>query len=175
MSSVSPSTESAPDKSRRVAVRALLILVIITVVLAAVTAVYLFTRPSYAGEWVGPGNVQGLGSPNAVVASLTLEQNLLGGISGTGSICAATGNTLTRIPVSVDGHLSGSTANLTLHAHGGDATVIPTTLAIQGTLDQGQLTLSAGEPAFLLLTLQHGSASDFNAACNQLIQPASGN
>jgi hypothetical protein len=175
MSSASPSAESAPDQSRRIAVRVLLILVAITVVLAAVTVVYLVTRPSYAGEWVGPGNVQGSGSPNAVVASLTLEQNLLGSISGTGSICAATGNTLTRIPVSVEGHLSGSTAILTLHAHGGDATVIPAALAVQGTLNQGQLTLNAGEPAFLLLTLQHGSVSDFNAACNQLIQPASGN
>jgi hypothetical protein len=46
---------------------------------------------------------------------------------------------------------------------------------MQGTLNEDQLTLSAGEPAFLLLTLQHGSASDFNAACNQLIQPALGN
>src|SRR6185437_8371875 len=175
MSSVSPSAESAPDKSRKIAVRVLLILVTITVVLAAVTAVYLFTRPSYAGDWVGPGNVQGSGNPNAVVASLALEQNLLGSISGTGSVCTATGNTLTRIPVSVDGHLSGSTASLTLHARVGDATIIPATLAVQGTLNQGQLTLSAGEPAFLLLTLQHGSASDFNAACNQLIQSASGN
>jgi len=173
-SSVSPSTESAPDRSRRIAVRVLVVLVAITVVLAAVTAVYLFTRPSYAGEWVGPGNVQGSGSPNAVVTSLTLEQNLLGGISGTGTICAAPGNTLTRIPVSVEGRLSGSTASLNLRAHGKDTSVIPATLAVQGTLDQGQLTLSAGEPAFLLITLQHGSASDFSAACNQLIQPASG-
>lgn len=171
MASTSPSTENAPNQSRRIAVRALLVLVAITVVLAAATAVYLFTRPSYAGEWVGPGNAQGSGSPNAVIASLTLEQNLLGSISGSGSICAATGSTLTRVPVSVDGRLSGSTANLTLHTHEGDISVIPATLAVQGTLSQGQLTLSAGEPAFLLLTLQHGSASDFTAACNQLIQP----
>lgn len=175
MSSESPSAESAPSQSRRVAVRALMILAAVTVVLATATAIFLFTRPSYAGEWVGPGNVQGSGSPNAVVASLELEQNLLGGISGSGNICVATGNSLTRIPTSVDGRLSGSTANLTLHAHGEEASVIPTTLAVQGSLDEGQLTLSAGEPAFLLLTLQHGSASDFNAACNQLIQPASGN
>jgi hypothetical protein len=174
MSSASPSTESAPDTSRKMAVRALIILVIITVVLAAITAVYIFSRPSYAGEWVGPGNVQGSGSPNAVVASLTLEQNLLGGISGSGSVCAATGSTLARVPVTVDGRLSGSTASLTLHAHGGSASVIPATLAVQGNLNQGQLTISAGEPAFLLLTLQQGNASDFNAACNQLIQPASG-
>ena len=175
MSSASPSVESAPDRSRRIAVRVLLVLMAITVVLAAATAVYLFTRPSYAGEWVGPGNVQGSDSPNAVVASLTLEQNLLGGVSGSGSICAATGNTLTRVPVNVDGRLSGSSANLTLHARGGDTSVIPATLAVQGTLSHEQLTLSAGEPAFLLLTLQHGSASDFTAACNQLVQPASGN
>jgi hypothetical protein len=175
MSSASPSAKSAPDRSQKVAVRALLVLVAITVVLAAVTAVYLFTRPSYAGEWVGPGNVQGSGSPNAVVASLTVEQNLLGGVSGSGSICAAPGNTLTRIQVSVEGRLSGSTASLTLHTHGGDASVMPAALTMQGTLNEDQLTLSAGEPAFLLLTLQHGSASDFNAACNQLIQPALGN
>jgi hypothetical protein len=175
MSSVSPSAEGAPEKSRRIAVRVLIILVIITVVLAVVTAVYLFTRPSYAGTWVGPGNFQGAGSPNAVVVSLTLEQNLLGDISGIGSICAATDNTLKRVPVSVDGRLSGSSANLTLHVRGGDTSVIPATLAVQGNLSQGQLPLSAGEPAFLLLTLQHGSANDFNAACNQLIQPASGN
>ncbi|HEY1388259.1 MAG TPA: hypothetical protein VGF38_06905 [Ktedonobacterales bacterium] len=173
-SSVSPPAERAPDKSRRIAVRALLVLVAITVVLAVATSIYLFSRPSYAGEWVGPGNAQGSGSPNAVVASLTLEQNLLGGISGSGNFCAATGNTLTRIPVSVDGRLSGSIAILALHARGGDTSVIPATLAVQGTLNQGQLTLSAGEPAFLLLTLQHGGASDFDTACNQLIQPASG-
>lgn len=171
MSSVSPSAESAPDRSRRIAVRALLVLVAITVVLAAATAVYLFTRPSYAGDWVGPGNVQGAGSPNAVVASLMLGQNLLGGVSGSGSICVAEGNTLTRVPVSVDGHLSGSTAILTLHARW----VFPATLVVQGSLSHEQLTLSAGEPAFLLLTLQHGSASDFSAACNQLIQSASRN
>ena len=174
MSSVSPSAESAVNRPRRAAVRVLVILVIITVVLAAATAVYLFTRPSYAGEWVGPGNMQGSGSPNAVVASLALEQNLLGGISGSGSFCAAIGNTPTRVPVSVDGRLSGSSANLTLHTRGGDTAGIPATLAVQGALSQGQLTLSAGEPAFLLLTLQHGSASDFTAACNQLIQPSSG-
>ncbi len=175
MSSESPSAESAPSQSRRVAVRALMILVTITVVLASATAIFLFTRPSYAGEWVGPGNVQGSGSPNAVVASLTLEQNLLGSISGSGSICVAKGTKLTRVPVSVDGRLSGSTANLTLHARGAGASVIPATLVVQGSLNEGQLTISAGEPTFLLLTLQHGSASDFNAACNQLIQPASGN
>ncbi|HEU4783620.1 MAG TPA: hypothetical protein VFS83_09795 [Ktedonobacterales bacterium] len=174
MSSVSPSAESAPDKSRRVAVRVLTILAIVTVVLAAATAVYLFTRPSYAGEWVGPGNVQGSGSPNAVVASLTLEQNLLGSISGSGSICTAPGNTLARIPVSVDGRISGSAAYLTLHARGAGASVIPVALATHASLSQDQLTISAGEPAFLLLTLQHGSASDFSAACNQLIQPALG-
>ncbi len=166
------SNAGAPDRARRIAVRALLILAAITVVLAAATGVFLFTRPSYAGEWVGPGNAQGSDSPNAVVVSLTLEQNPLGNISGTGSICAATGNTLTRILVSVTGNLSGSTANLTLYTRERDETVMPATLAVQGTISQGQLTLSAGEPAFLLLTLQHGSASDFNAACNQLIQPA---
>ena len=171
MSSVSPSAKSAPDRSRKVAVRALMILAVITVVLATATAVYLFTRPSYAGQWVGPGNVQAAGSPNAVVASLTLGQNLLGGISGSGSVCVAEGNTLTRVPVSVDGHLSGSTAILSLHLRW----VFPATLAVQGSLNEGQLTLSGGEPAFLLLTLQHGGASDFSAACNQLIQPASGN
>jgi hypothetical protein len=148
------------------------ILVVITVVLAALTVVYLLSRPSYAGTWVGPGNVQGPGSPNAIVASLTLEQNLLGSISGMGSVCAASGSTLTHIPVRVDGSLSGSSANLTLQAQGGDGSIIPTTLTVQGTLSQGQLTLSAGEPASLLLTMQPGSASDFSAACNQLIQPA---
>ncbi|HEX5440678.1 MAG TPA: hypothetical protein VFW76_07325, partial [Ktedonobacterales bacterium] len=153
MSSKSPSAESAPSQSRRIAVRALMILAAVTVVLVTATAIYLFSRPSYAGQWVGPGNVQGSGSPNAVVASLTLEQNLLGSISGTGSVCAAISNTLARIPVSVDGRLSGSTANLTLHTRGGDTSVIPATLAVQGNLSQGQLTLSAGEPAFLLLTL----------------------
>lgn len=174
--SSTPTVDSAANQSRRIAVRALLILVAITVALAAVTAVYLFTRPSYAGAWVGPGNVQGTGEPHAVVASLSLEQNLLGGISGTGKVCVASGGTLTQIPVSVDGNLSGSSASLTLHtnASGGGASILPASLLVQGALSQGQLTLSAGEPAFMLLTMQHGSANDFTTACQQLTQPASG-
>jgi hypothetical protein len=172
--SSTPTVDSATNQSRRIAVRALLILVAITVALAAVTAVYLFTRPSYAGTWVGPGNVQGTGEPHAVVASLSLEQNLLGGISGTGKVCAATGSALTQIPVNVDGNLSGSSASLTLHTSGGGASILPASLLVQGALSQGQLTLSAGEPAFMLLTMQHGSANDFTAACQQLTQPASG-
>ncbi len=173
MSSTSPKA-NAPDPSRRIAVRALLILVAITVVLAAITAIYLITRPSYAGEWVGPGNVQGAGSPNAVIASLTLEQNPLGGITGTGKVCVATGATLAQIPVRVDGNLSGSSAKLTLRTSGADTNILPASLLVEGVLNEGQLTLSASEPAFLLLTLQRGGASDFAAAGNALIQPASG-
>ncbi len=55
-----PSVENTANPSRRVAIRALLILVAITVVLAAATAVHLFTRPTpYSGNWVGPGNFPG--------------------------------------------------------------------------------------------------------------------
>lgn len=165
------SAENTTDTSRRFLVRVLLILVAITVVAGVFTGVYLFTRTSYAGKWVGPGNVQGTGDPSAIVALLALEQNPLGGISGTGTVCAANGNTLTRIPLTVSGKLVGSTASLTLHASGGDAAIFPATLAAEGTLSQGQLTLSADAPAHLLLTLQHGNASDFDAACNQLVQP----
>ncbi len=50
--------------------------------------------------------------------------------------------------------------------------IFPATLAVQGTLDQEQFTLSAESPAHLLLTMQHGSMSAFTAACDQLIQPA---
>jgi hypothetical protein len=172
--SSTPTTDRAAEQSRRIAFRALLILVAITVTLTAITVVYLFTRPSYAGVWVGPGNVQGAGDPHAIVASLSLEQNLLGNISGTGKVCAATGSALTQIPVSVEGSLSGSAATLTLHTSASNTSIVPASALIHATLDQGQLTLSAGEPAFLLLTMQHGNANDFTAGCKQLIQPASG-
>lgn len=170
-----PSVENTTDPSRRIALRALLILVAITVVLAAATAVYLFTRPTpYSGNWVGPGNIQGSGDPYAVVASLSLEQNVFGGISGTGALCVAKGGTLAHIPLTVSGNLAGSSADLTLNANAGDTRIFPATLAVQGTLDQGQFTLSAESPAHLLLTMQHGSTRDFTAACNQLIQPTPG-
>lgn len=173
--STTPTATSAPDHSRRIAIRALLILVAITVVLAIATGVYLFTRPSYAGTWVGPGVVQGTGDPNAIVVSLSLEQNPLGGINGTGTLCAATSGSLTRIPLTASGNLSGSSASLTLRASEGDTAIFPQALTAEGNLgEEGQLTLTAESPAHLLLTLQHGSASDFSAACNQLIQPASG-
>jgi len=175
MSSVSPSAEGAPEKSRRIAVRVLIILVIITVVLAVVTAVYLFTRPSYAGTWVGPGNFQGAGEPVEFVVMLSLDQNPLGGIKGVGTLCAAQNGTPARAPITVSGRVSGSSANLTFSVSGRELSAFPVALATHASLSQGQLTLSAGEPAFLLLTLQHGSASDFTAACNQLIQSASGN
>jgi hypothetical protein len=175
MSSVSPSAESAPDRSRRIAVRALLVLVAITVVLAAATAVYLFTRPSYAGDWVGPGNFQGAGEPVEFVVMLSLDQNPLGGINGVGTLCAAQNGAPARAPITVSGKVSGSSANLTFSVGGRELSAFPATLVVQGSLSHEQLTLSAGEPAFLLLTLQHGSASDFSAACNQLIQSASRN
>ena len=176
MTSTPPTTSTTnTDTSRRTAIRALLILIAITIVLAGFTGVYLFTRPSYAGEWVGPGNVQqGDGDPDAIVASLSLAQNPLGGISGTGTVCAVSSGSLTQIPVSVEGNLTGSLATLTLHASGSDTTIFPTTLTADGALDQGQLTLNAESPAHLLLTLQHGDASDFTTECNQLTQPASG-
>ena len=95
-----PSVEDTANPSRRVALRALLILVAITVVLAAATAVYLFTRPTpYSGNWVGPGNFQGSGDPYAIEMYLSLEQKPFGGISGTGTLCAATGGTLGAHPV----------------------------------------------------------------------------
>lgn len=169
-----PSAGDSADRSRRIAFRALLILVVITLIAAVATGVLLFTRPSYAGMWVGPGNVQGSGDPNAIVASLALVQNLFGGISGTGTVCAASGSTLIQIPVNVEGNLSGGSANLTLHAVEHGTAILPATLATEGNLSQGQLTLSADSPAHLLLTLQHGRTSDFTAACNQLLQPASG-
>jgi hypothetical protein len=170
MSSRQPAANTR-DPSRRLAIRALLILVAITVVLAIVTGVFLFTRPSYAGAWVGPGNYQGSGDPYAVVASLTLEQNPLGDISGVGTICADTGDAPTQTAVTVTGNLSGSTASLTLHTATGVSALFPDALTANGALDQGQLTLSAESPAHLLLTLQHGSRSDFTAACDQLAQP----
>ena len=175
MSSSPPTanTRNTRDPSRRLAIRALLILVAITVVLAIVTGVVLFTRPSYAGTWVGPGNYQGSGDPYAVVALLTLEQNPLGGVSGTGTICADTGDTPTptQTAVTVSGDLSGSNARLTLRPVTGSSALFPAALTADGALDQGRLTLSAGSPAHLLLTLQHGSQSDFTAACDQLAQP----
>jgi hypothetical protein len=174
MSSVSPSAESAPDKSRRIAVRALMILAAITVVLAAVTAVYLFTRPSYAGTWVGPGNFQGAGEPVEFGVVLSLDQNPLGGIKGAGTLCAVQSGAPARAPITLSGSVSGSSANLTFSVGGRELSAFPMALVAHASLSQGQLTISAGEPAFLLLTLQHGSASDFNAACNQLIQPPSG-
>ena len=89
-----PSVENTADPSRRIALRALLILVAITVVLAAATAVYLFTRPTpYSGNWVGPGNFQGSGDPYAIEMYLSLEQKLFSGISGTENICALTSST----------------------------------------------------------------------------------
>jgi hypothetical protein len=105
---------------------------------------------------------------------LSLEQKPFGGISGTGTLCVATGGTLSRVPLTVSGNLAGSSADLTLGASSGDAPIFPATLAVQGMLDQGQFTVSAESPAHLLLTMQHGSASAFTAACNQLIQPAPG-
>ena len=162
-----PSAENTADPSRRVALRALLILVAITVVLAAATAVYLFTRPTpYSGNWVGPGNFQGSGDPYAIEMYLSLEQKPFGGISGTGTLCVATGGTLSRVPLSVSGALAGSSADLTLSASTGIRRILPTTLAVQGTLDQGQFTLSAESPAHLLLTMQHGGMSAFTAACD---------
>lgn len=175
MTSASSSAEGAPDKSRKVAVRVLIILVTITVVLAAVTVVYLFTRPSYTGTWVGPGNFQGAGEPVEFVVMLSLDQNPLGGIKGIGTLCAAQSGAPARAPITVSGSVTGSSANLTFSVGGRELSVFPVALATHASLSQGQLTISAGEPAFLLLTLQHGSASDFSTACNQLIQPASGN
>lgn len=172
--SSSRSVAEAPDQSRRIAVRVLLILVAITVVLAAVTAVYIFTRPSYAGTWVGPGNFQGTGEPVEFVVMLSLDQNPLGGIKGTGTLCAAQSGAPARAPITVSGSVTGSSANLTFSVDGRELSVFPTALATYASLSQDQLTLSAGEPAFLLITLQPGSASDFSAACNQLIHPASG-
>ncbi|HEY7342680.1 MAG TPA: hypothetical protein VH591_17525 [Ktedonobacterales bacterium] len=172
MSSTSPA-ESAPDRSRRIAVRVLVVLVAITVVLAAFTAVYLFTRPSYAGTWVGPGNFQGAGEPVEFVVMLSLDQNPLGGIKGVGTLCAVQSGAPARAPITVSGSVSGSSANLTFSVGGRELSTFPLALATHASLSQEQLILSAGEPAFLLLTLQHGTASDFNAACNQLIQPAS--
>jgi hypothetical protein len=163
-----PSVEDTANPSRRVALRALLILVAITVVLAAATAIYLFTRPTpYSGNWVGPGNFQGSGDPYAIEMYLSLEQKPFGGISGTGTLCVATGGTIAHIPLMVSGNLAGSSADLTLHASAGDAPISPATLAVQGMLDQGQLTLSAESPAHLLLTMQHGSMRDFTVACGQ--------
>jgi len=175
MSSASSSAESVPDRPRRIAVRVLLILVAITVVLAAATAVYLFTRPSYAGTWVGPGNFQGAGEPVEFVVMLSLDQNPLGGIKGVGTLCAAQSSAPARAPITVSGSVTGSSANLTFSVGGRELSAFPVALATHASLDHEQLTLSAGEPTFLLLTLQHGSASDFTAACNQLVQPASGN
>jgi hypothetical protein len=165
-----PATSNPTDQSRRTAVRALMILAAITVVLAVLTGVYLFTRPSFAGKWVGPGNVQGSGAPQAVVISLALDQNPLGGISGTGTVCAATNGTLTQLPVTVAGNLSGSSANLTLNATGDNPAVFPATLTANGILSQRQITLTATAPTHLLVTLQPGTASDFNAECQQLLQ-----
>lgn len=166
------STVNTRDPSRRLAVRALLILVAITALVAIVTVAVLFTRPSYAGRWVGPGNYQGSGDPYAVVAMLLLEQNPFGGISGTGTICADTGGTPTQTAVTVSGNLSDSNASLTLRPVTGSSALFPDALTADGALDQGQLTLSAESSAHLLLTLQHGSRDDFTAACNQLAQPA---
>ncbi len=168
--SSTPTTSNPTDQSRRTAVRALMILVAITVVLAVLTGVYLFTRPSFAGNWVGPGNVQGTGDPQAVVISLRLVQNPLGGISGTGTVCAATNGTVAQLPLTVSGNLSGSSANLTLNAIGNNPDIFPPTLAANGTLSQRQITLTATAPAHLLVTLQPGTASDFNAECQQLLQ-----
>ena len=170
MSSSSP-TATTRDPSRRLAVRALLILVAITVLVAVVAIAVFFTRPSYAGTWVGPGNYQGSGDPYAVVALLTLEQNPLGGVSGTGTICADTNGTPTQTAVTVSGNVTGSDASLMLRPVTGGSALFPDALTADGALDQGQLTLSAESPAHLLLTLQHGSRSDFTAACNQLAQP----
>jgi hypothetical protein len=169
-----PSAGETANPPRRTALRALLILVAITVVVAALAAAYLLTRPSYAGQWVGPGNIQGSGDPSAIVASLALQQNLLGGINGTGMVCAASNGTLSQIPVSVSGSLSGASANLTLHASGNDTALVPASLPTTANLSQGQLTLTADTPVHLLLTLQPGSASDFSDDCNLLLQPASG-
>jgi hypothetical protein len=165
------STANTRDPSRRLAVRALLILVAITVLVAVVAVAVLFTRPSYAGMWVGPGNYQGAGDPYAVVALLILEQNPLGGISGTGTICVGTGGTPTQTAVTVSGNVSGSDASLTLRPVTGSSALFPASLNADGALDQDQLTLSAEAPGHLLLTLQHGSRDDFTAACNQLAQP----
>ena len=170
MSSPAPIANTR-DPSRRLAIRALLILVAITVVAAIVAVALLFTRPPYAGTWVGPGNYQGSGDPYAVVGMLILEQNPFGGVSGTGTICADTGGTPTQTAVTVSGNLSDSNASLTLRPVTGSSTFFPASLNVGGALDQGQLTLSAESPAHLLLTLQHGSRDDFTAACDQLAQP----
>lgn len=155
--------------------RVLFVLVAITVVLATATAVYLFTRPSYGGEWVGPGNFQGAGEPVEFIVMLSLDQNPLGSIKGVGTLCATQSGAPARAPITVSGSVSGSSANLTFSVGGRELSTFPVALATHASLSQGQLTLSAGEPAFLLVTLQHGATSDFNAACNELVAPASGN
>lgn len=165
------STANTRDPSRRLAVRALLILVAITVLVAVGAVAVLFMRPTYAGTWVGPGNYQGSGDPYAVVGMLILEQNPFGGVSGTGTICADTGGTPTQTAVTVSGNLSGSDASLTLRPVTGSSAFFPAALNAESALDQDQLTLSAESPAHLLLTLQHGSRDDFTTACNQLTQP----
>ncbi len=96
---------------------------------------------------------------------------LFGSISGTGTLCIAIGSTLAHIPLTVSGNLAGSSADLTLSGSTGDTPILPTTIAIQGMLDQGQFTLSAESPAHLLLTMQRGGMSAFTAACGQLVQP----
>lgn len=165
------STANTRDPLRRLAIRTLLILVAVTVVVAVVAVAVLFTRPSYADTWVGPGNYQGSGDPYAVVGMLILEQNPFGGVSGTGTICADTSGTPTQTAVAVSGNLSGSDASLTLRPATGSSAFFPASLNAGGALDQGQLTLSAESPAHLLLTLQYGSRDDFTTACNQLAQP----
>jgi hypothetical protein len=140
------------------------------VVIAAV--IYVLTRPSVAGNWVGPGNFQGGNDASvAIAAYMRLEQQFGGAISGTGELCANSAQGIVQEPVDISGSMSGSSVQLALHtkASAPASTSLPLAAALElsGTLVDGELTLSGSSPPGVL-TLQQGSQSDYTAACGNL-------
>jgi hypothetical protein len=143
----------------------------LAVAIVIATVIFVSTRASVAGNWYGPGNIEGTSAPVAVAAYMQLSQQLTGSVSGSGQLCVRTVQGVIQMPVTITGSISGSSVKLTVHitASGTTAAGVPlaSTLELQGALADGGLTLSGTSPPGVL-TLQQGSQSDYATACTNL-------
>ncbi|HEV8194439.1 MAG TPA: hypothetical protein VGP82_23555 [Ktedonobacterales bacterium] len=141
----------------------------VAIVIAAI--IFAVTRTSVAGNWYGPGNIEGTNTPVAVAAYMQLSQQLTGSVSGSGQLCVRDAQGVIQTPVTVAGSISGASLKLTvrMNASGAATASVPlaSILEMQGTLADGTLTLSGVSPPGVL-TLQQGSQSDYATACTNL-------
>ena len=173
MSSSPPATPTRAS-SRRLAIRALVILVTITVVGTLASGSYGFTRTApYVGNWLGRGHVQGMHGSVAIEIYLTLNHSPLG-ITGAGRVCGlpsspendAATSTLYIFPVTVEGHIFDEATSFTMYSY--EQEILPPEFNVHSTLEQEKLVLSSAPEQHLSLTMLHGTLGDFYFTCDGL-------